>query len=310
RLEHIRRFEQEMHLLAEQHRKDEQMILQMANGELDHGANNSTTISEPTTPPDYRDSNQSNSGTSAGDRVRSQTVPVGVSGIATPTALGRLSAGSQQLMTPPEDTLPRMRTLTSNSIGPNRRLSNEDPLLFDLKKLSLGRSESYDHTQARNTEESSYGLGQINTTKFLFGDDNSGAHSSLATLREKSRLNLTSADDKFPVLLRRESFNQVSTQAPTLSQAPTASQGSSQWSFLTRNRPNHQRKLSNIHAYPEPATQPQNDKRASVEISSTFGLFNGAGQTKPSFPASSHSRQPSQRSLPDVERRESDIRVC
>ena len=113
RMEHIRRFEHEMRLLEVQQRKDEQMLLHMANGtDMEGSANTATTISEPTTPPDFRESH--------GDRMRSNTVPVGVAGIATPNGMSRLS-GSQQLITPPEDGVSRVRTLTSSSFGPSSR---------------------------------------------------------------------------------------------------------------------------------------------------------------------------------------------
>ncbi|KAK9331704.1 hypothetical protein V1520DRAFT_59028 [Lipomyces starkeyi] len=292
RQEHIRRFEQEMHLLAEQHRKDEQMILQMAANEADNSANTATTISEPTTPPDYREALPST--TVGGDRIRSQTVPVGVAGVVTPNAMLRLPG--QQLMTPPEDAIPRTRTLTSTSLGPSRRLSNEDPLLFDLPKLSLGRSDSQARSQSAVDVDSTYSLGQINTTKFLFGDDSASGSSSATAVNPELKFNTT--DDKFPILIRRESFNQSSLSQPASSQVlstsaqqqPATSQPGTQqqvWPFMSRGRSGHQHTLSGVSAAYGDSVNHYKDKRASVDMPSTYHLFNGGTNSSKSC---SHSR--------------------
>ncbi|KAK9365864.1 hypothetical protein V1509DRAFT_325193 [Lipomyces kononenkoae] len=286
RQEQIRRFEQEMHLLAEQHRKDEQMILQMAASEADNSANTATTISEPTTPPDYRDALPTTTA-GGGDRIRSQTVPVGVAGVATPNAMLRLPGG-QQLMTPPEDAIPRTRTLTSTSLGPSRRLSNEDPLLFDLPKLSLGRSDSQARSQSTVDVDPTYSLGQINTTKFLFGDDSASGSPSTGAVNPE--LNFNTTDDKFPILIRRESFNQSSLSQPTPSQGlsisaqqPTAaSQAGAQqqvWPFMSRGRGGHQHTLSGVSSYGESINH-YKDKRASVDMPTAYQLFNGTSSSK------------------------------
>ncbi|KAK9447089.1 armadillo-type protein [Limtongia smithiae] len=302
RREHIRRFEHEMHLLAEQQRKDEQMILQMAQ-EVENGANTSTTISEPATPPDFRDGLSSIPATSVGgDRLRSNTVPAGVAGFATPNGLGRLSAG-QQLMTPPEDAIPRTRTLTSTSaLGSSRRLSNENPILFDLQN----RHDDVD---------SVYNLAQLNNaTKYFFLDDADAPSSSPSgSATNPSELKFNTTDDKFPILVRRESFNQqlpqpalttqpVSSSAP---QQPTMSSGSSQqpWPFVSRGG-RHQHSLSGVQY----ADLPNKEKRLSMDMPSTYTLFNGiSGNNHHNYPDVSHSRQPSQRSISEHERRESGV---
>ncbi|KAK9239729.1 hypothetical protein V1525DRAFT_424442 [Lipomyces kononenkoae] len=284
RQQQIRKFEQEMHLLDEQHRKDEQMILQMAANEADNSANTATTISEPTTPPDYRDALPTT--TVGGDRIRSQTVPVGVAGVVTPNVMLRLPG--QQLMTPPEEALPRTRTLTSTSLGPSRRLSNEDPLLFELPKLSLGRSDSQARSQSTVDVDATYGLGQINTTKFLFGDDSASGSPSTSGVNPELKFNTT--DDKFPILIRRESFNQSSLSQPTASQGlatsaqqPAAtSQASTQqqvWPFMSRGRGSHQHTLSGVSSYGDSVNH-YKDKRASVEIPTAYQLFNGTSSSK------------------------------
>ncbi|KAK9379927.1 uncharacterized protein V2V93DRAFT_317499, partial [Kockiozyma suomiensis] len=244
RLEHIRRFEHEMHLLAEQQRKDEQMLLQMAavsSAEHDNGANTATTISEPNTPPDFRDSISPPALTSMpGDRIRSNTVPVGV--FVTPNGQQARLSG-QQLMTPPDDALPRTRTLTSTSIGPSRRLSNDDPMFYSSRM-----------TQA---DVDQFSLGQINTAKFLFGDE---THSSTAASSAGSNeLKFNTTDDKFPILIRRKSFGQPQQQQHQQPLAPIQpsqhqqnhqpqhqGQQQRQWSFANRNRVAHHQSLSGI----------------------------------------------------------------
>lgn len=56
---------------------------------------------------------------------------------------------------------------------------------------------------------STVGLGHINTTSFLFGDDDhkptsSSVQSGLTSPDIKSYLQLTDPDDKFPTLIRRD----------------------------------------------------------------------------------------------------------
>ncbi len=68
------------------------------------------------------------------------------------------------------------------------------------------------HSRGRNELPgiaSSLSLGQINTTGFLFGDDDEKPltkkdPNSTTSPDVKSYLQINTADDKFPVLLRRE----------------------------------------------------------------------------------------------------------
>lgn len=54
-----------------------------------------------------------------------------------------------------------------------------------------------------------FGFGQINTTKFLFGDEDSERSASRRDHRDsssdvKSYLQMNATDDKFPILVRRD----------------------------------------------------------------------------------------------------------
>ena len=50
------------------------------------------------------------------------------------------------------------------------------------------------------------GLGHINTTSFLFGDDDENAKDSTTSPDVKSYLQMNATDDKFPILVRRNEF--------------------------------------------------------------------------------------------------------
>ena len=71
--------------------------------------------------------------------------------------------------------------------------------------LTFRAQHDGDHTSALS-------LGQINTTGFLFGDDDSEKQStkkeqnSTASPDVKSYLQMNATDDKFPILVRRNDF--------------------------------------------------------------------------------------------------------
>lgn len=51
------------------------------------------------------------------------------------------------------------------------------------------------------------GLGQINTTGFLFGDEDEAAKKEAATSPDvKNYLQMNATDDKFPILVRRDEY--------------------------------------------------------------------------------------------------------
>lgn len=51
------------------------------------------------------------------------------------------------------------------------------------------------------------GIGHINTTGFLFGDDDEAAKKESATSPDvKSYLQMNATDDKFPILVRRDEY--------------------------------------------------------------------------------------------------------
>ena len=57
-------------------------------------------------------------------------------------------------------------------------------------------------TKSRNGMHEMLSLDQTNTARFLFGEDEGSANSSDV----KSYLQMNAADDKFPVLVRRDEY--------------------------------------------------------------------------------------------------------
>lgn len=65
------------------------------------------------------------------------------------------------------------------------------------------------HSELGSDFSSVLGLGHINTTGFLFGDDDeksSGKKESATSPDVKSYLQMNATDDKFPILVRREDY--------------------------------------------------------------------------------------------------------
>lgn len=60
----------------------------------------------------------------------------------------------------------------------------------------------------------SMGLGHINTTSFLFGDDDEKSKESTTSPDVKSYLQMNATDDKFPILVRRDEFPGVVSRTP------------------------------------------------------------------------------------------------
>ena len=54
------------------------------------------------------------------------------------------------------------------------------------------------------------GLGHINTTNFLFGDDEDGKKNPTASPDVNNYLQMNATDDKFPILVRRNQDGGVS----------------------------------------------------------------------------------------------------
>ncbi|KAI9798458.1 MAG: hypothetical protein M1825_005338 [Sarcosagium campestre] len=91
---------------------------------------------------------------------------------------------------------------------------------------------------------SAAGLGQINTTGFLFGDDESHSKKENSTTSPdvKTYLQMNATDDKFPILVRRNDYPGLLSASSAaldlaLSQSPGPESQPSGWPSFARHRP-------------------------------------------------------------------------
>ena len=92
------------------------------------------------------------------------------------------------------------------------------------KLLNLTRTNRYSMPvtglRSRNHEtvpehSATMGLGHINTTSFLFGDDDDSKDSTTSP-DVKSYLQMNATDDKFPILVRRNEYPGVVSGRPNV----------------------------------------------------------------------------------------------
>jgi hypothetical protein len=205
--EQKRRFEAEMQLLDLQQRREEQELAQMQE---DLGRTNSSLTghqSEPTTPPEYRESS------SGFPSVFSRPNRYSTSSLTSPPGLYNRPGRSGSQLTSPQSGIMQSRLmmddkLPSKSVPGSRRNSDED------EKEEAVRQDPTSHrstnalnrysmpvTKSRNGIQEILSLDQTNTTRFLFGDDDSSA-----TPEVNKYLEMNTTENKFPVLIRREEY--------------------------------------------------------------------------------------------------------
>ncbi|KAL8903475.1 MAG: hypothetical protein Q9171_007390 [Xanthocarpia ochracea] len=175
--------------------------------------------SEPTTPPEYRDQFPS---------VFSRNNRYSMSSIASPPGLNnRSSRSGSQLTSPPPEIAQTLHnhinsdTLPSKSVPGSRRGSNDRVSVYLPESSAAGQrgitaSNRYSMpvTGSKNRIYGNYGdyaaamgIGQINTTGFLFGDEDEAAKKDSATSPDvKNYLQMNATDDKFPILVRRDEY--------------------------------------------------------------------------------------------------------
>ena len=165
--------------------------------------------SEPTTPPEYRDQGYpSVFGRSNRYSSSSLTSPPGLS--------VRSHRSGSQLTSPPSELASTLHnhgnsdTMPSKSVPGSRRGSNDRVTAYVPETNGSARRNarySMPVTGLRSrTHESvpehsaTMGLGSLNTTSFLFDDEENSAKDSTTSPDAKSYLQMT--DDKFPILVR------------------------------------------------------------------------------------------------------------
>ncbi|CAO1602339.1 hypothetical protein XANCAGTX0491_005955 [Xanthoria calcicola] len=211
-------FNKEMERLSMQTAREKQELDQMTQ-DLQRVNMAPGHQSEPTTPPEYRDQFPS---------VFSRNNRYSMSSIASPPGLNnRSSRSGSQLTSPPSEIAQTLHnhissdTLPSKSVPGSRRGSNDrvstylpDSGAVGQRGITSSNRYSMPVTGSKNRIYGNYGdyaaamgIGQINTTGFLFGDEDEAAKKDTATSPDvKNYLQMNATDDKFPILVRREEY--------------------------------------------------------------------------------------------------------
>ncbi|KAL8717901.1 MAG: hypothetical protein Q9225_004911 [Loekoesia sp. 1 TL-2023] len=211
-------FNKEMERLSLQTAREKQELDQMTQ-DLQHINLAAGHQSEPTTPPEYRDQFPS---------VFSRNNRYSMSSLASPPGVNnRSSRSGSQLTSPPSEIAQTLHnhissdTLPSKSVPGSRRGSTDRVSVYIPETSTAGQrgatsSNRYSMpvTGSKNRIYGNYGdyaaamgIGQINTTGFLFGDEDEAAKKESATSPDvKNYLQMNATDDKFPILVRRDEY--------------------------------------------------------------------------------------------------------
>ncbi|TVY84508.1 Pumilio domain-containing protein [Lachnellula suecica] len=203
--EQKRRFEAEMQLLDLQQRREEQELAQMQE-DIGRSNNNGGHQSEPTTPPEYRET------TSGFPSVFSRPNRYSTSSLTSPPGLYNRPGRSGSQLTSPQSGIYQSRImddkLPSKSVPGSRRNSDED------EKEEAVRQDPTSHratnalnrysmpvTKSRNGMHDMLSHDPSNTTRFLFGEEDGSSSPDV-----KTYLQMNATDDKFPILVRRDEY--------------------------------------------------------------------------------------------------------
>ncbi|KAI9815703.1 MAG: hypothetical protein M1827_002099 [Pycnora praestabilis] len=324
--EQRRRFEAEMQLIDLQQRREEQEILQMAE-DLGRVNTSGGHQSEPTTPPEYRESGFP-SAFSRPNRFSSSSLTSPPPGLN-----NRVSRSGSQITSPSNELVQSRQSyvtsskMPSKSVPGSRRNSDENqaqhiPEVVESSHRSAAAHNRYSMPATGFNSRGRFdlpdfasvmSLGQINTTGFLFGDDDEKPSStkreqpSTTSPDVKSYLQMNATDDKFPILVRRNDYPGLLSASSAaldlaLSQSPGPESQSNGWTSFARHRPsqhslplntlNMQQNISqgesspssNLHMANASSNNPSsNDRqlnRRSMEVKfSSFGDIKTPGQT-------------------------------
>lgn len=204
--------------------------------------------SEPTTPPDYREH--------AFPSVFARSNRYSSSSITSPPGLNtRSSRSGSQLTSPPSELAQTLHKsvnsdmLPSKSVPGSRRGSNDRASAYvpetngtTRRNAAVNNRYSMPVTglRSRNHEtvpehSATMGLGQINTTSFLFDDEDSKESTTSPDVKNYLQMNAT--DDKFPILVRRNEFPGVlSASSAALDLALSNPDQSEGWTPFARHR--------------------------------------------------------------------------
>ncbi|KAF2640780.1 ARM repeat-containing protein [Massarina eburnea CBS 473.64] len=216
-----------MELIDLQSRRDEEEINRLST-DIRYGKH-----SQPTTPPEYSNSNGFPTSLSRPNRFSMSSI----TGLSTPRSGGR--SGSQ--LTSPPSAPANGSFLPSKSVPGSRRNSDEDG--DDDDHEDFAGPTQYRSLNRMSMPTAKFGelpdlaevLGSINTHAYLFGDEE-GQQNPAASPEAKSYLQMNTTDDKFPILVRRSANgNSMELSASSaaldlaLSQSPGPDNQSNGW---------------------------------------------------------------------------------
>jgi hypothetical protein len=303
--EQRKRFEAELDKFNRQQAQEEKELNQMAS-DL-HGLNLSTGHqSEPTTPPEYRNGEHGfPSIYSRRNRYSASSV------VSPPGANNRLSRSGSQLTSPPAEPTGQQNgentdKLPSKSVPGSRRGSTDRFSSYIPENIVIGQRSAVNNrysmpvTSSMNRKRESVpdysslmGLGQINTTNFLFADDDEKSTSqkeSATSPDVKSYLQMNTTDDKFPILIRNNVHPGLLSASSAaldlaLSQSPGPDSQQNGWSAFTRHRHSQ-------HSLPQNVFDAQRASLQSVESPTS-----GSQQSFEAMESPSSTRQLNRRSM-------------
>ncbi|CAG7972485.1 unnamed protein product [Penicillium salamii] len=261
--EQKRRFEEDMKILDLQHAREKLEMDQLSRELAQAGL--AGPLSEPTTPPEYRET----SVTSAFGRPSRFSTSSVTSSPSFFNAFAPSTLTSPQA--PAQANQPTLDRFAGHSVPGSRRNSEKDDFLADptspFRPAPNGHRYSMPSGNTNGHSRNSIsGLSGVNSaidkwsnTQYLFpgAEDKSLGHlrdlERLSTPDIKSYIKLTEPDDKFPTLSRRGDSNVLSANPDAHDLANPRAHGGESFSHHSRNRSSHQSLPHNIINYGQPS---------------------------------------------------------
>ncbi|OAT01602.1 RNA-binding protein [Blastomyces dermatitidis ER-3] len=221
--EQRKRFEADMKLLDLQQEKERQELDQMARDLANANSSLAGAVSEPTTPPEYRDNGFPTAFSRPTRFSTSSATAPGVFNLFGPSQVVSPTGQAKSVIS----TAPSQASAPQSLLGSRRNSEEEYPPepfpsfrqgassinRYSLPTSSFGSQSNSTTTTATATVNGfsrSIGLNPFHPAKFAFGDDDDEDRRGLKdddripTPDVKSYLKLTDPDDKFPTLIRRD----------------------------------------------------------------------------------------------------------
>ncbi|OJJ47950.1 hypothetical protein ASPZODRAFT_63370 [Penicilliopsis zonata CBS 506.65] len=250
--EQKRRFEEDMKLLDLQQEREKQEMDQLARDLAKAGL--SGPVSEPTTPPEYRENSLSG--------AFSRPTRFSTSSVTSSPGFFSVFAPSH-VTSPPSQTTSIAQDgnrFSVHSVPGSRRNSEKEEFLqesvstfrpgpslhrYSMPSGGLGSASQYRSGGSGSGPgfNGSSGLETFTAAKYLFHDDDKNLlkdDDRISTPDIKSYLKMTDPDDKFPTLSRRDDSGLLSANSDALDLANSRTPGPESWNSHSRHRSSHQ----------------------------------------------------------------------